>query len=181
MSAKTAETATLNAKLLKFQALGLSVKKDAKNPAFKSKYASLSEIIETINPGLTGCGLLVSSRIQDGQLITSVIDAETGESLSASFPIFGNKPQELGSSITYARRYNLGALLNLHIDDDDDGNAANSAPAAPKWYNDVEDNLETWTDLVRNGKGTPQGIIEKIETAGYQISKRDKEKILAIK
>jgi hypothetical protein len=36
------------------------------------------------------------------------------------------KPQEIGSSITYARRYNIQSLLNLAAEDDD-GNAANEA------------------------------------------------------
>jgi hypothetical protein len=44
----------------------------------------------------------------------------------SSFPIFGNKPQELGSSISYARRYNIQALLNLAAEDDN-GDAANAS------------------------------------------------------
>ena len=37
--------------------------------------------------------------------------------------------QTLGSAITYARRYALTAVLNLVADEDDDGQAATSAPA----------------------------------------------------
>lgn len=33
-------------------------------------------------------------------------------------------PQAVGSAITYMRRYALGAVLGLNIDNDDDGNAA---------------------------------------------------------
>ena len=40
-----------------------------------------------------------------------------------------NDPQGLGSVITYQRRYALGAILGLNIDDDDDGNRA-SRPVA---------------------------------------------------
>ena len=36
-----------------------------------------------------------------------------------------NDPQGLGSAITYQRRYALGAILSLNIDEDDDGNEAN--------------------------------------------------------
>lgn len=35
-----------------------------------------------------------------------------------------NDPQAVGSAITYMRRYALGAILGLNIEDDDDGNAA---------------------------------------------------------
>jgi len=42
-------------------------------------------------------------------------------------------PQAQGSAITYARRYAVGAILSLNIDEDDDANAAThgrqSAPA----------------------------------------------------
>jgi hypothetical protein len=34
----------------------------------------------------------------------------------------------LGSAITYQRRYALGAILNLNIDEDDDGNQASARP-----------------------------------------------------
>jgi hypothetical protein len=39
-----------------------------------------------------------------------------------------NDPQGLGSAITYQRRYALGAILNLNIDEDDDGNQASAKP-----------------------------------------------------
>jgi predicted metal-dependent hydrolase len=34
------------------------------------------------------------------------------------------KPQEIGSALTYARRYSLSALLGIAADEDDDANAA---------------------------------------------------------
>jgi len=36
----------------------------------------------------------------------------------------------LGSALTYARRYALGAVLSLNIDEDDDAQKATVAPAA---------------------------------------------------
>ena len=33
-----------------------------------------------------------------------------------------HSPQDAGSVITYQRRYAIGAILNLNIDEDDDGN-----------------------------------------------------------
>lgn len=117
----------INSKLLAFQKASLSIKKDSENPHFKSKYAALPDIILHINPTLSELWLVVSNSITEWSIVTEIIDAESGEKISASFPLFGTKPQEFGSSITYARRYNLGALLNLHIDDDDDGNEANKS------------------------------------------------------
>ncbi len=66
---------------------------------------------------------------------TSVVDTETDETITSVFPVFGTKPQEIGSSITYARRYNLQALLDLSTDDDD-GNSANDAKPVAKYQED---------------------------------------------
>ena len=40
-------------------------------------------------------------------------------------PFTGKTMQEIGSQITYCRRYQLGAILNLASEADDDGEAAN--------------------------------------------------------
>jgi hypothetical protein len=39
-----------------------------------------------------------------------------------------NDPQGIGSMITYQRRYALGAMLNLNIEEDDDANTASESP-----------------------------------------------------
>ena len=46
------------------------------------------------------------------------------------FPVAGKSPQEVGSAITYYKRYALSAALGLDIDDDDDGAAATHRPQA---------------------------------------------------
>jgi len=48
--------------------------------------------------------------------------------------VFGQKPQEIGSSISYARRYNIQSLLNLAADDDDGNEAQKAKPAAKQVY-----------------------------------------------
>lgn len=111
--------------ILAFQKKGVKIGKNAANPHFKSKYADLSNIIETINPIISEIGISVTHRVVAGELVTTLHTDE--DATDSCFPLFGTKPQEFGSSITYAKRYNLGALLNLDIDDDDDGNAANTA------------------------------------------------------
>lgn len=118
-------------KLAKFQDANLSVGKDAQNPFFKSKYATLENILEVITPKLNELKLVITHNLENRTVMTSVYDSESGESIHSSFPVFGEKPQEIGSSISYARRYNIVALFNLSVDQDDDGNAAN-AIAIPK-------------------------------------------------
>jgi len=115
--------------LLRFQSSIGTIKKDAKNPHFKSNFASLSGILDAVMPVLSEVGLVVLQHPSgDGLVIsldTILIHAETGEYMSSEFAMRPIKtdPQGIGSCITYMRRYALGAILELNIDDDD-GNAA---------------------------------------------------------
>lgn len=114
--------------LATFQGKVPAIKKDAQNPFFKSKYASLGNIIDKIKAPLAECGLSYC-QLPDGDesLTTILMHAETGEYLQATYQLHAAKkdPQGIGSAITYARRYALSALLGLNTDDDDDGNEAN--------------------------------------------------------
>lgn len=104
------------------------VKKDSTNPYFKNKYASLGTILSTIEIPLQESGLVFSQFPTDTNGLTTIlIHVETGEYIQSSYimPVSKqNDPQAVGSAITYARRYALGAILALNIDEDDDGNSA---------------------------------------------------------
>jgi hypothetical protein len=124
---KTSEKITnLTKALFEFQGKVTSVKKTAKNPHFKSSYADLTSILETINPILQECGLLVTQHPHDDLLITTVYHAESGEFMQSEQILRmkdANNPQSQGSAITYARRYALASVFNLN-QEDDDGNSA---------------------------------------------------------
>jgi hypothetical protein len=111
-----------------------TISKDSSNPFFKSKYASLSNILKSVKEPLIQSGL-VFSQLPNGEngLTTILIHTESGEFIQADYTMqpTKNDPQGKGSAITYQRRYALSAVLGLDIDDDDDGNAA-SAPAQTK-------------------------------------------------
>jgi hypothetical protein len=72
--------------------------------------------------------------VRDNCLITQICELETGNvNLESTFKLPElNDIQKIGSAITYARRYNLVAMLNLNIEDDDDGNATKPQPEKPK-------------------------------------------------
>lgn len=130
---------SLYSALLGFRKDMESIKKESANPFFKSKYADLPSILAEIKDHLVKNKLSIShaTLFVDGSLVmkTTVTETESGESIDSVFPIFGNKPQEVGSSMTYARRYNIQALLDLSTEDDD-GNSANDAPKVTKQYAD---------------------------------------------
>ncbi len=117
---------TIAQSLMMFRHNVETIKKDGKNPFFRSKYATLSNILNVVANPLENAGL-VFSQFPDGEngLTTILIHPESGEFMQSTFDMHmvKNDPQAMGSAITYSRRYALGAILGLNIDEDDDGNA----------------------------------------------------------
>ena len=122
----------LYAAMLKAQAKIETVRKNGENPHFKSKYATLDEVWETVRKAVNEAGLIVFCTIQkqDGErvMVTHLAEITSGEEVTCAFPIAAaaNTPQAIGSAMTYARRYTLTALLEIVTGDgaDDDGEAA---------------------------------------------------------
>jgi len=129
---KTSESIKeISTALNKFQNEVEKIKKEAKNPFFKSNYASLANILDVIRDPLTTNGLSFIQMPQfDGTLNKNVLTTRlmhvSGEYFEGDYELNPTKqdPQSVGSAITYARRYALSSILGLNIDDDDDGNAA---------------------------------------------------------
>jgi len=99
------------------------IKRDTQ--AFNYKYAPLDVIWEKVGVILTKHGFLIANEITPEGVLTRAIH-ESGE-LTSFFSFSGAlKPQERGSEITYGRRYNLTAIFNIQLEDeDDDGKSAN--------------------------------------------------------
>jgi hypothetical protein len=121
----TALTKALNM----FQGKLTAVKKDAINPFFKSKYATLDTIWETIRKPLSENGLAITQTmgVQDGKsVLETTLYHTSGEWISGTQLVNPVKddPQSLGSAISYARRYSLSAILGIVSDEDDDANIA---------------------------------------------------------
>jgi hypothetical protein len=157
--------------------------KDATNPFLKNRYASLSNILEAIQMPLTESGLCYSQfPTGESGLTTILIHAESGEFLMSNYimPPVKNDPQSAGSVITYQRRYALGAVLGLNIDDDDDGNSGSAAKSEKRddkkelpWLNEGTPEYEGALKKLKAGSTT----IEKIKTV-MRISKATEEKLL---
>ena len=157
--------------LVKFQGMIGKIQKDSVNPFFKSKYAALPDILSAIQQPLIDCDLTLN-QFPSGQfgLTTIIIHSVSGEYLMDSYIMKPVKddPQQLGSSITYQRRYAIGAALSLNIDEDDDGNAASKTP--PPAAADARPFLseKAIKDAVARIEAGEEGIVDKITTA-FQI------------
>lgn len=125
--------------LYAFQGSVHGVGRDSANPHFKSRYASLENVCETIRPALQSVGVVFiqsPGAIVDGnmEMITRFIHAESGEWIEGKgdIPLGKRDPQGAGSAQTYAQRYHLMAMLGLPPIDDDGESAIdreNSRPA----------------------------------------------------
>jgi len=161
--------------LMDFNAKVTKISKDAKNPFFKSNYASLSNIQDAIAKPLSESGL-VYSQMPTGinGLTTILIHAESGEYFMDSYtmPVSKqNDPQAVGSAITYAKRYALAGILGLNIDDDDDGNKAAEKPVEKQWLNP---GTEKWASAIQAlVDGYNLDVIKK----KYQLSKENELKL----
>lgn len=108
--------------------------KDAANPAFRSKYASLAAVCEAVLPAMNKHGLTViqAPGTANGEVtVETIIGHASGTMMRTSLALKPTKtdPQGVGSTITYGRRYALLSLAGV-APEDDDGNAA-SASTAP--------------------------------------------------
>ena len=124
--------AELNAALAKAQAEFPPIKRD-KNVNVKTKdggsysysYAPLDAIFEAVRKPLSDHGLSLI-QLLDGEGIRTELRHEAGGVIGATFPLphVPEKPQELGSMLTYLRRYGVVAILGIAPEEDDDGAAA---------------------------------------------------------
>ena len=138
---KTSDSlANLAPALVKASAELRAITKDSTNPHFRSTYASLDTIIDTVRPVLAKHGLTVvqgansphtdeAGRVTAFTVETMLLHA-SGEYLSNAviMPMGKADPQGAGAAVTYGRRYALSALLSLATEEDDDGNAAMPSP-----------------------------------------------------
>ncbi len=112
------------------------ISKDSKNPFFKSKYFDVNSLLEHVEPILQKHSLLLLQPIQDGCVISEIIDIETGEKVASSINLTNiNDAQKRGSEITYYRRYTLQSLLGLQAEDDDGNKAVRPAKVTPEVIN----------------------------------------------
>lgn len=116
--------------LLAFQADRPTLVKDKK--AHNSTYADLAQVYDAALPKLNALGVLWKAKatVPDGGefgIQYALTHVASGTSETGFWPLKRvDNPQQMGSLVTYARRYALCAALNLVAEEDDDGGAAAS-------------------------------------------------------
>lgn len=112
------------------------LRKNKKNPFYNSNYTEINQILAQVKPQSAECGLTILQPIINDQVVTVIMDNDTGE----MFPNFNEtenmkglsikseKPQDKGSEVTYYRRYGLQSLLALEAVDDDANSTVKRQP-----------------------------------------------------
>lgn len=109
--------------------------KDSANPAFRSRFAGMTSIWESIREPLSKNGLSVCQDVTsnaEGVSVETRIFHMSGQWVEfgpLTVPLAKRDAHGMGSAATYGRRYAILGALGIVSDDDDDGQAAQaSAP-----------------------------------------------------
>lgn len=120
--------------LAKAQAEMKAAPKDSTNPHFRSRFADLATCMATATPVLSKHGLALiqaTARSAESFELVTRLAHKSGQWVQARWPLpLSGKPQEMGSALTYARRYTL-AIVGLVTDEDDDAEAASGRSSGP--------------------------------------------------
>ncbi|WP_273783637.1 ERF family protein [Bartonella sp. AU15XJBT] len=138
----------LSAMQIKYQ----KIQKNSINTHTKSTYATLDQYIDAVKDTLATYHFALFYRIKSQTTTNVTIEITLSHpssnqiSTEGTFPIDGqgskNNIQSVGSTITYARRYLLGMLLNVTSDEDDtDGNTL-IAGVTPEQMNEIRELIE---------------------------------------
>ena len=146
------------------------VYKNANNPHFKRSYADLNAILQTVEPILLAHGLLLMQPINDGCVITRIFDPETGTCVESSMRLpDATTPQQMGSAVSYYRRYSLTSLLCLQTTDDD-AELASKPKAKPTATDELVDKFITSLEAGSN-KWSAEKFISTYALTEAQIIK----------
>ena len=146
--------------------------KNAANPHFRSRYADLAEVLNTVRPVLSKHGLcVIQSPSFDGQLVSvaTMLGHASGGHVSSTVSCVPAKTdaQGVGAATTYLRRYGLAALVGVSQEDDDGQSAAHGGRAAVTPY--------TPRELVQHDPGVASALADRwarLEDVATQLRKQ---------
>lgn len=101
---------------------------------YSYKYADLAAVLDAVRKPLADNQLALVQRpipALGGLVLETRLIHSSGQWIGSVYPLPDptGRPQEMGSALTYARRYSLTALLGVAPDEDDDAAAAEDAHA----------------------------------------------------
>ena len=132
--------------------------------SYEYSYADLGDVVADMGPLLAKHGLafhcaptINPADRREMVLIWSLLH-ESGEERSGEWPLgpVSQKPQSLGSAITYGRRYSFTAATNIVLEDDDDGQRAQQQHTGRQSAADAWDSATPAPARQNRGEGNGQ-------------------------
>jgi hypothetical protein len=198
---KLKESKDVHEALFRFQGETIKIPRNG-NGVINGKeyaYAMLDDIISITRPFLQKHGLAITQPTEGVEIQTILSHPASSTSISSKLPL-GNpsSSQDMGSRITYFRRYMLASILGLSLETDIDG-AKVALPASPSYVDKMppteltpdtkplKDDVEvpkssffvTASDAIRACK-IPQGLeaIKDRVTISIKLSEPEKAELL---
>jgi hypothetical protein len=120
----------LAAAMVRVQAAMGPAVKGSVNPHFKSKYADLAAVWDACRIPLNSNGITVWQSVEGDAATVAIltrfvhVSGEWAEHGPLVIPLAKGTAHEVGSAISYGKRYALAAGVGVVAEEDDDGNAA---------------------------------------------------------
>ena len=161
--------------LSKVQAQLRPAKENSKNPFFKSSYADLGSVWDSVRQLLADNELAIIQMPTDVGGLTTILSHSSGEFMSSTMFIPSKEDAHgVGSAISYARRYALASFVGVVTGDDDGNGAIEKKPTHNKQMETskskpkvTESQLNAMIDAIQQGKGD----VVKQKMNGYSMSK----------
>lgn len=157
---RSESTANLAAALAKAQVKLRNPHFDSQNPHFRSKFASLAAVRESVVPVLASYGIAITqwpvSESNFAGCVTHILH-ESGEWMEEKFliPVEKGNAHGYASAVTYAKRISMQSVAAVVGDEDDDGNAAvetkqptriSGAAINKESFDKLEDDEKAWIE-----------------------------------
>jgi hypothetical protein len=134
---------------------------------YNYSYADLTTVWDALRQPLTSNGLTVMQNAfntEEGVSVQTMLIHTSGQWIKTgvlTVPCAKKDAQSSGSAITYAKRYQLSALLGIVTDADDDGAKAMEKPKAQQAVSKINDyQKKTLNDLM---KKLPEDRVAKVK------------------
>lgn len=146
------------------------------------KYADLASVWDSCRELLKDQGMVIMhssspNTTNDAITVTATLWHTSGQWMSSSITMKPRSmtPQEVGSALTYGRRYTLASLVGIVVDDDDDGKKASSTP--PAKLKELKAKLRSTLDMYQ---GEDKELLRQECTAAQKEGKFDEAFALSI-
>jgi hypothetical protein len=138
------------------------------NPFFKSKFADLAATWDACRAALAENEIAVIQPVKTSGtvvVVTTLLAHSSDEWVEESLTMLAaqNTPQAIGSTITYARRYGLAAMVGVAPEDDDGQAASTDLPPSVKQDTGVRSNLQ---------RSAGSGVSDEIQTPQAAVVSR---------